>query len=90
MTLFILATLAVGIAMSAVFFAVLFGAALMLGGWLWWQSWRMRAHIRRAARSQSGSGDFIDAEYEVEENYPLLEDARPEKVRGYDATRNPR
>jgi hypothetical protein len=78
-SLFLLAALAVGIALSAVFFALLFGAALVLGGWLWWQSWRMRRRIDKASRPRSARGDFIDADYVVEEDYRLLEDRRPEE-----------
>lgn len=82
-TLFLLATLALGLALSAVFFAVLLGMAVFFGGWLWWQSWRMRRQFDKAARahptSRHSPRDFIDADYEVEVESQRLEDLVSEK-----------
>ncbi len=49
-----------GFAIASVLLTVLLLAALLIGGWLWWQYRRMTQKLRTA------SSDFIEAEYTVE------------------------
>ena len=64
----------VGFAVASVLFTVLLVAGLIAGGWLWWR-------LRRLARqTQQAAPDFIDGEYTVEPDRPLLEDRRTAPV----------
>ncbi len=64
----------VGFAVASVLFTVLLAAGLIAGGWLWWQLRRLVRQTQRAAP------DFIDGEYTVEPDRPLLEDRRTAPV----------
>jgi Zn-dependent protease with chaperone function len=66
--------IAVGFAVASVLFVVLLAAGLVAGGWLWW---RLRQLARQA---QQAAPDFIDGEYTVEPDRPLLEDRRTAPV----------
>ncbi|MEE4376226.1 MAG: hypothetical protein V2J55_01765 [Candidatus Competibacteraceae bacterium] len=55
--------LALGIAMSMAIFSLLLGVGVVVGGWLWWQSWRVRRQMRK--QGVAGNAEFIDADYEV-------------------------
>jgi type IV secretory pathway TraG/TraD family ATPase VirD4 len=68
--MFVLAV-AAGVVLSAVFVALFLVVALVFGGWLWWQTRRLR-------RQQGET--FIEADYEVESEYEILEDRRPQEV----------
>ncbi len=59
--------IAAGVVLSAVFFALFLVLALVFGGWLWWQTRRLRRQHRET---------FIEADYEVETEYEILEDRR--------------
>lgn len=60
----------IGFAVASVLLVVLLVAGLAAGGWLWWR-------LRRLARQAQGTApDFIDGEYTVEPDRPLLEDCR--------------
>ena len=68
MTLAMVLTLAAGIALSAVFFAVFVVVAVVWGGWFWWQT----RHLHRQMREQGGDiqrADIIDVEYQVLEDH---------------------
>ena len=67
LALIFLVALAAGTVLAVVFFALFAAGALVLGGWLWWQTRRLQ---RQAA------AEFIHAEYTVEKEYELLEDQR--------------
>ncbi|MFO1372084.1 MAG: hypothetical protein U1F42_06710 [Candidatus Competibacteraceae bacterium] len=54
-----------GFAITSVLLTVLLVAALIGGGWLWWQYRRMTQALRTAPP------DFIDAEYTVESDPSL-------------------
>ncbi|MBE2293731.1 MAG: hypothetical protein IAF00_02230 [Phycisphaerales bacterium] len=57
-----------GFAVASVLFIVLLLTGLVVGGWLWWR-------LRRLARQMSpATSDFIDGEYTVESERPVLED----------------
>ncbi len=65
---------AVGFTVASVLFAILLVAGLVAGGWLWW---RLRRLMHQA---QQATPDFIDGEYTVEPDRPLLEDRRTAPV----------
>ncbi|NJN46598.1 MAG: hypothetical protein HC808_09080 [Candidatus Competibacteraceae bacterium] len=56
--------LGLGIAMSMAIFSLLLGLGVVVGGWLCWQSWRIRRQMRK--QGVAGNAEFIDAEYEVQ------------------------
>jgi O-antigen/teichoic acid export membrane protein len=67
---FTLALLA-GIVLWAMFLALFSVLALLGCGWFWWQKRRLRRY------SQRGENSFIEGEYQVEEQFQLLEYSRP-------------
>lgn len=63
-----------GFAVASVLFIVLLLMGLVVGGWLWWR-------LRRLARQMAPAPpDFIDGEYTVESERPVLEDHRASPV----------
>ena len=56
-----------GFALASVLFVVLLVAGLALGGWLWWQLRRL------ARRARKAHPEFIEGEYTVVSDQPLLE-----------------
>lgn len=55
--------LTAGVILSAVFFALFLVVALVAGGWLWWQTRRLRQQIREP----------IEADYTVESRHDPIE-----------------
>lgn len=68
----LLLSLAAGTVLALVFLTLFIGGAVFLGGWLWWQGRRLR---------RQAENEFINAEYTVEMEYPLLEDRRRSPAR---------
>ena len=56
-----------GFAIASVLFTVLLVAGLAFGGWLWWQLRRL------ARRARKAHPEFIEGEYTVVSDQPLLE-----------------
>ena len=67
LALIFLLALAASTVLAVVVFVLFAASAITLGGWLWWQSRR----LRRQARDE-----FIHTEYTVETEYERLEDHR--------------
>jgi hypothetical protein len=73
-TAVLILALGLGIAMSMAIFSLLLGLGVFVGGWLWWQSWRMRRQMKK--QGVAANAEFIDADYVVEIDYPRLENRR--------------
>ena len=56
-----------GFAIASVLFTVLLVVGLAFGGWLWWQLRRL------ARRARKAHPEFIESEYTVVSDQPLLE-----------------
>ena len=72
LALIFLLALAASTVLAVVVFILFAASAITLGGWLWWQSRR----LRRQARDE-----FIHTEYTVETEYELLEDHSRQNAR---------
>jgi uncharacterized protein HemX len=66
MGMVVVAMVAAGFVLSAMFFAVFMAAGVVVGGWLWWQTRR----LQKQQRAQFLDGDYVV----IETEYELLED----------------